>query len=225
MDLGATNANLALVDPCKADQERDFKLTDILRKRQRPLLLIIDAQGDLVYSSSPEEGPDVRPGAKPMTLGLRKQALAEAQHLLQAEINTIAVAQERLVIDKPGERCALVVLDEQFFCLRLFNLESHGSGGACLFAVLLELIGDPETGGIDLERVKDLFRLSNREADVVEALLTGGTDKEIARSLGVSVETIRAYLKSVRAKLGVSTRTAIVSLVHGVRNDKLASKN
>lgn len=225
MDLGAANMNLELVDLYKADQEHDYSLTDILKKRQRPLLLIMDSLGHLVYSSLPDDMQDVDLNVRSITPGLMNQAVTEAKRLLQADDEPVAAVLEGLVIDKPGERCALVVLESQFCCLRLFKLESHGSAGGRLYAVLLELIGDPETGGIDLEKVKELFRLSNREADVVEALLTGGTDKEIARTLGVSVETIRAYLKSVRAKLGVNTRTAIVSLVHGMRSDKLPTNN
>jgi DNA-binding CsgD family transcriptional regulator len=40
---------------------------------------------------------------------------------------------------------------------------------------------------------------------VLDALMSGQTDKEIAARLTVSVETVRAYLKSIRAKLGVKT--------------------
>ena len=154
-----------------------------------------------------------------------RQALVESRRLLQSDEHPVASVIEQLVVNKPGERCALVVLEDQFCCLRLFNLDGDGSSKGRLFAALLELIGDPNTGGVDLDKAKSLFRLSKREADVVEALMAGGTDKAIARSLGVGVETIRAYLKSVRAKLGVSTRTAIVSLVHELRDDKQTSND
>jgi DNA-binding CsgD family transcriptional regulator len=51
--------------------------------------------------------------------------------------------------------------------------------------------------------------------------MSGDTDKEIAAKLAISVETVRAYLKSIRAKLGAKTRTAIVSIVHGLENEGL----
>lgn len=225
MELSAAGMNLASVDPYKADQDQDYRFSDILRKRQRPLLLIIDENGQLIYSSLPDDIADKPENARVITPELLDEVLVEARRLLQTEDQPVSSVLERLIIDKPGERCALVTLEKQFCCLRLFSLEGRGPGNQQLYGVLLELIGDPETGGIDLDKVKEIFRLSNREADVVEALLTGGTDKEIARTLGVSVETIRAYLKSVRAKLGVSTRTAIVSLVHGMRNDKLPTNS
>lgn len=223
MDLSPTDISLVPLDLFKADEKYDFKLTDILRKRQRPIIMIIDENGDLVFSSLPDGTPEQRPDSRTITPGLMRQALVEAQRLLQSETHPVASVLDQLVVNKPGERCALVVLENQFCCLRLFSLEGHGPGNGRLYAALLETMGDPQTGGVDLEKVKALFRLSKREADVVEALMSGGTDKSIARRLGVSVETIRAYLKSVRAKLGVSTRTAIVSLVHGLRDEKLSS--
>ena len=225
MDLSPTDISLVSLDLFKADEKYDFKLTDILRKRQRPIILIIDEKGDLVFSSLPDGMPEDQSHSRAITPGLLRQALVEAQNLLQSETHPIASVLDQLVVDKPGERCALVVLENQFCCLRLSSLKGHGSGNGQLFAVLLETMGNPATGGVDLDKVKALFRLSKREVDVVEALMSGGTDKSIARHLGISVETIRAYLKSVRAKLGVSTRTAIVSLVHGLRDEKSSSND
>jgi DNA-binding CsgD family transcriptional regulator len=46
--------------------------------------------------------------------------------------------------------------------------------------------------------------------------MNGAKDKDIARSVGLTTGTVRSYLKSIRAKLGVTTRTAIVSLVHEI---------
>ncbi len=224
MDLSPTDIKLVSIDLYKADEKYDFKLTDILRQRQRPLLLIIDEQGELIYSSLPDDIPANRLNVRTITPRLMKQVLVEAKRLFHSEEHPAANVLRQLVINKPGERCALVVLDKQFCCVRLFDLEGHGAFKGRLFATLVEPLGDPKTDGVDLNKVKGLFRLSKREADVVEALMTGDTDKEIARHLEVSVETIRAYLKSVRAKLGVSTRTAIVSLVHGVRTEKFSTK-
>ncbi len=224
MDLSPTDIKLVSIDLYKADEKYNFKLTDILRKRQRPLLLIIDKKGELLYSSLPDDIPDNRLNTRTITPRLMKQVLVEAKRLFHSEEHPVATVFKQLVVNKPGERSALVVLDNQFCCLRLFNLDGHGAYEGRLFAALVEPIGDPQTDGVDLNKVKGLFRLSKREADVVEALMSGDTDKEIARRLAVSVETIRAYLKSVRAKLGVSTRTAIVSLVHGLRTEKFSTK-
>ncbi|MFQ5803663.1 MAG: helix-turn-helix transcriptional regulator [Candidatus Methylomirabilales bacterium] len=74
-------------------------------------------------------------------------------------------------------------------------------------AVLLEQINPSR---LDLRKAQGLFRLSPREIEAIQALRSGMTDKEIAWAMGISPETARGYLKTVRAKLGVSSRTAIL---------------
>ena len=82
-----------------------------------------------------------------------------------------------------------------------------GARGGPIVAVLLERINPRRLG---LERCRRQYHLSARELDVVSALSEGRTDKQIAETLGVGTETVRGYLKSIRSKLGVSTRTAIL---------------
>jgi len=57
------------------------------------------------------------------------------------------------------------------------------------------------------------YRLSPREISVITALAAGKTDKGIAMTLDVSPETVRWYLKNIRTKMEVSTRTAILHKV------------
>jgi DNA-binding CsgD family transcriptional regulator len=55
--------------------------------------------------------------------------------------------------------------------------------------------------------------LTRRELEVAMLVAHGKCDKEIARLLGISGYTVREHLRRTSAKLGVSRRTAIVSLV------------
>src|SRR5690606_16277789 len=155
-----------------------------------------------LYASAPLEGPanGPRQSMDPMI----EAALVEAQKLFR-EPQPVATIVKQLVINKPGERCALVILENQFCCMRLFRLQKADENADEVYAALVEPISDPKIAGVDLDRVKGLFRLSKREVDVLDALMSGRTDKEIASRLSVSVETVRAYLKSIRAKLGVKT--------------------
>ena len=52
--------------------------------------------------------------------------------------------------------------------------------------------------------------LTGRELDVLNYLGQGMPARGIARVLGISVHTCRGYLKSVHAKLGVSTQLEAV---------------
>ncbi len=218
MDLSPTDIRLVSFDLCKTDEKYDFKLSDILRRRQRPLLFVIDQHGDLLFSCRPDERPPDDRFVPHITPELIAEALQEARYLVRSNVEPISNVARQVIINKAHEKCALIVLENQFWCLRIFELDGGITNIEPRYAALVEPIGDPKTGNLDLQKIKGLFRLSKREADVVEELVTGGTDKEIAAELDISVETVRAYLKSVRAKLGVSTRTAIVSVVHNLRD-------
>jgi LuxR family maltose regulon positive regulatory protein/serine/threonine-protein kinase PknK len=41
---------------------------------------------------------------------------------------------------------------------------------------------------------------------------SGGTNQQVARSLAVSVNTVKWYLKNIYAKLGAANRTGAVSI-------------
>jgi len=61
-------------------------------------------------------------------------------------------------------------------------------------------------------------QLTERERDVVELLIKGRSNKEIACSLFISEETVKSHLKTLFAKLGVRDRTeaAIAAIRHGI---------
>lgn len=199
------------VPATRDESRRGNLLTSIVRRRRRPLLLVIDEDGELLFSSVPEQAP----AAEHRLLG---QALAEAKSLFSSSIsldpgrNSAAAGTGG---DGDGQRSLLVSLDNEFFSLRVVPL--HGTGddqGIEQYAALVEPIVEPLTEGVDFSLIRRKFRLSNREGDVLEALMSGRKDKEIAQSVGLTTGTVRSYLKSIRAKLGVTTRTAIVNLVH-----------
>jgi DNA-binding NarL/FixJ family response regulator len=56
------------------------------------------------------------------------------------------------------------------------------------------------------------IRLTDRENDVLQALAAGLSDKQIARELGVSVETVRTHVKGIFNKLGAGSRLQALAL-------------
>ena len=60
--------------------------------------------------------------------------------------------------------------------------------------------------------------LTERELDVLDRLAQGKANKEIARELHLSQETVKTYVKRILDKLGVHTRTqaAVQALVRGL---------
>ena len=59
-------------------------------------------------------------------------------------------------------------------------------------------------------------RLSRRELDCLRLLAIGKTDWEIAKILGLSIETVHQYVKRARSAYGAASRVQLV--LHGLRD-------
>jgi DNA-binding NarL/FixJ family response regulator len=53
------------------------------------------------------------------------------------------------------------------------------------------------------------YRLTARELELIAALLRGSTNKDIAKALGISVETVKRHMANIMDKTGMGTRTEI----------------
>lgn len=60
-----------------------------------------------------------------------------------------------------------------------------------------------------------LSELTTREREVVEHIVGGATDREIARSLAISERTVHKHLQRIYHKCGLGNRTSLIALVHG----------
>lgn len=104
----------------------------------------------------------------------------------------------------------LVSRGTNWYGLRGFWLETAAESPSSLVGVVIEQIN---LRRLDLKRAQRLYSLSPQENAVVTALAAGKTDKQIALTLDVSPETVRWYLKNIRTKMAVSTRTGILHKV------------
>jgi DNA-binding CsgD family transcriptional regulator len=69
-------------------------------------------------------------------------------------------------------------------------------------------------GPSGLARATDSHELTKRELEVLRLLSAGGTNKQIAANLVVSVRTVDRHVSNIYAKLGVSSRAAATSYAH-----------
>jgi DNA-binding NarL/FixJ family response regulator len=75
-----------------------------------------------------------------------------------------------------------------------------------------ELTVEEEDGG-----AKDLYSpLSSREVEILDYIARGNSNKEIAKSLKISDQTVKNHITSILKKLSVNDRTAAV--VHALRH-------
>ncbi len=96
----------------------------------------------------------------------------------------------------------------RWYLARRMVLEASPSERDRLVGLLLERMNESR---LPLSRVGPQYRLTRRELQIVEGIARGLRDKDIGRNLGISFHTVRASLRTVRAKLRVNTRTGIVA--------------
>jgi DNA-binding CsgD family transcriptional regulator len=89
-----------------------------------------------------------------------------------------------------------------YFC-RTFEVIPTSEGSSPPFLGLLLERSSSEV--MSLSEVAQQFNLSAREQQAVEYLLSGLTSKEIADRMKISLRTVKAFLRVVMIKMGMST--------------------
>jgi RNA polymerase sigma factor (sigma-70 family) len=69
-----------------------------------------------------------------------------------------------------------------------------------------------KTRSAQLARIEDA--ITDREREVIRLVAAGLTNKEIARSLGISEGTVKIHLHNVYQKVSVTNRTALATLAN-----------
>ncbi|MGQ3683722.1 MAG: response regulator transcription factor [Candidatus Loosdrechtia sp.] len=64
---------------------------------------------------------------------------------------------------------------------------------------------------LNLSRIFRMWNLNNREKEIIRLLLDDRSNKEIAQIIGLSLNTVKGYMKLLTRKFGVTTRTGIVA--------------
>jgi DNA-binding NarL/FixJ family response regulator len=135
----------------------------------------------------------------------------------------------RLKADMPGAQVLMLTVFED--TEKIFSALSAGASGYLLKRLspkkLLEAIAEVRDGGSPMSasiarKVVESFRaapargdesvdLSQRELSVINGLAAGLAYKQIADQLGVSIHTVRNYIRRIYEKLHVQTRTEAVA--------------
>jgi DNA-binding CsgD family transcriptional regulator len=78
---------------------------------------------------------------------------------------------------------------------------------------LVLLLERNNVGGVELAEICRRFGLTPREQATVRLLFEGLTSKEIADRMKISPNTVKAFLRLVMVKMGVSTRSGILGKI------------
>jgi DNA-binding CsgD family transcriptional regulator len=84
---------------------------------------------------------------------------------------------------------------------------SCDEGGKGQYVFLLERICN---GNINLQKALRQWKLSPREQEIVQLLIDDRCNKEIAKALNLSINTVKGYMKLLMLKLGVSSRAGVI---------------
>jgi DNA-binding CsgD family transcriptional regulator len=97
-----------------------------------------------------------------------------------------------------------------YFC-RAFLVDAHSTDPSHpSIAVLLER---GPSGLIPLSQVSQQFNLTQREGEALAYLVQGLSSKEIANRMDISPNTVKAFMRMIMIKTGVSSRSAVVGKV------------
>jgi DNA-binding CsgD family transcriptional regulator len=99
----------------------------------------------------------------------------------------------------------------KYFC-RSFRVNANGKATPLVAALLFERCS---SGTMTLTQIGLDFELTQREKETIELLIQGLTSKEIAVRMKISPNTVKAFLRIVMVKMGVSTRSGILGKVIG----------
>jgi DNA-binding CsgD family transcriptional regulator/PAS domain-containing protein len=133
---------------------------------------------------------------------------AETSRLRDAIFAVATTAeQRRLRLQRASGRAAL--------SLRLVPLSQLGAAFGDPQSVAI-FITEPDTASpIDRAAIAEMFRLAPREAELACLLATGMTLPAMASAAGLTVGSVRTYLKRIYRKTGAHSQTALVSLLRG----------
>jgi DNA-binding CsgD family transcriptional regulator len=157
--------------------------------------------------------------------------------LLDSTLNPIYVNKEAIrILAYPGDRDGTPYLKEVFErMVRLLDLKPTGAlekyslirfmsgrrNYTCrVFPIspfdhkpqhpMMALLIERNPLSSDLLAMAEKFNLTKREREAVQHLALGLTSKEIAARMGISSNTVKAFLKLAMLKTGVTTRSGII---------------
>lgn len=99
------------------------------------------------------------------------------------------------------------------YMCRSFSLSTEANGRSLSRPVLVIILERKTNHGSSVVELCGRFGLTAREQETVQLLLQGLTSKEIGLRMGISPNTVKAFIRLVMVKMKVSTRSGIIGKI------------
>lgn len=185
----------------------------------------LDTMGDVVFLLT-EGGKVLHANAGARDLLARAGGLVVQNGMLSARTPAADCALKNAIAavtaaSHPEAIAILVpIVDERNIAFSLAAVPSSASGRNILMVSKDPYLVDTSAK----ERLRSLYQLSNREAQLAIALADGATPQEIAEDWGIAIVTVRTQIKNLSAKLGCHRQADIVRIVTSLSKLRLGSK-
>jgi DNA-binding CsgD family transcriptional regulator len=195
-------------------------LFDVATKRSVPGIIILNHRKKLeFFNQSALDFISILEDAKPSKQRKPSRLLVPPTVIIGLYDNIVKGLKSMPPSADIGHGClptqiVLVPTQETTFCCRGFFIDARQLPLKKTFhiMILIERIS-PERYGVDFDKLKPQYGLTNRQLEIVKPLMSGASNKELANRLCVSEDTIKGHLKHIMSQMGVSSRTELLSLL------------
>jgi len=110
-----------------------------------------------------------------------------------------------------GQMASKVKSGRRTYYCHAFLLSNNGKGSTS--GATLIVLERGMSGPVALSQISKQFNFTQREHQAVTLLLEGLSNKEIAESMGISANTVKAFLRMATIKMGAQSRFGIVTKI------------
>lgn len=175
-------------------------------------LLVVDESLSKDMLERPEAYRALSPGAS-IVLGYRD--IGVARHFLHESCDIRHQKIGFLPMNAPLEvllSCMRMLFHGEFFLPQSLIGKGGENGGGAAGATEMEADAAMSSRSPSRELAEKIGSLTEREREVLHLVSEGGTNKAIARELGITEHTVKLHIHNLSGKFGVSNRTAAANM-------------
>ncbi len=209
-------------------ESEEEKLQTLVRRRAQPGILILDQDGQIQYLNhdakqlldalTAKDPPAARNGfplhtrnySDTMNAAEASASLPTVVYQLYDQFKKVVITGENATIKAAQTVNRFCIHEGMVYLLRALLLEQQGNvPNVSHIMILIEKVSQ----GVRIGEMADSAMFTQREQEVVELLLEGKTNKEVAVCMNIGEYTVKDHVKRIMKKLNVTTRAGIVARI------------